>query len=304
MNTSIDLHTKSTAQNNNLPTAINNLSGAELTAHLPVKNSITRAALGLTAIVGFAFSTTNNVEAATVIIPDWANQTVLQGVGAIQSNMNSGGATRAGFEKIVTTEFTNASSVQVTWGVQARDLGAGLNVADWNPLIEVRSLQSGSSTVVATIHLDIHNFVNMDGTPIQMVTTGASTTFASPVNFNYGTSSTGRTNYVFAYSLTGDSLTTFQNSLLVGQKMAFFLINESNTNSGAAYTLGNATVLNNGGNPLATLNSVNLNTTSLPTEFNSTGIAFDLKGIPEPSIAFLTTVAISLLGLRRNRENN
>jgi hypothetical protein len=231
--------------------------------------------------ISLTFAT--EVEADSVVAPSWANQTVLQGCGSSQSNSNSGAASRAGFQKVVSNELKNATSVQVTWGVQARDLGLGMNVNDWNPYIEVRSLQATSSSVVASINLNIDNFINLDGTPIQITTTNAdSSNFISPVN--YGTSSTGRTNYVFAYILTGDGLNTFKNSLIEGQNMAFFLINDSDTDDGVAYTLGSANVLANGGHPALTLNAPSPSTNALPNLITTAGIAFDIQVVSEPLI--------------------
>ncbi len=217
----------------------------------------------------------------TVTAPTWASKTTLQGCGAIQSNSNSGGATRAGFQKTVTNELKNASTIQISWGIQARDIGSGLNVSNWRPYLEVRSLNGQSSTVVATIRLNINDFVNLDGTPIQKTTIGTTTTFVP--SMDYGTSSSGKTNYVFSYAIKGEDLARFQNSLVIGQEMAFFLINESNSNEGIAYTLGSPSVLNKGGNQLATLNSVNLDTLALPTMYN-TGLAFELNAITHQAI--------------------
>jgi hypothetical protein len=232
-----------------------------------------------------AFSALHDVEAAPLIVPDWANQAVLNNAGALQSVSNSGGTSRAGYKEVVTSDLKTLTSMQITWAVRPVNTGDGLNVTVWNPYIEVRSLNTNSSAVIATIPLNIHSFFNMDGSPVQTTTVGSNTTFVSPIN--YGTSSGGLQNFVLYYTLTGNSLINFQQNLVVGQEAAFFLVTSANSNVGTPFTLASPNLFANGASKAIILFGQDIS--ALPTQLSTAGIGFAIHpvNIPGPSITLL-----------------
>ncbi len=291
----------STPQTLDIVNDLNISRHSEQNVSLPLKSSATKSAIFGVASLALMFID-SKVQAATIYAPDWANQASLNNQFAGQSQKDNTGMNFTGIQTTVTTSLLSQNNdIQITFGLNADDIGFGLNTSNWNLAIKVWKSESDFLNRTNGINLPINltDLMYLNGTQAQMITVGNTTTFTTPTN--YGISTSGDQNFVLATYLTGQNLIDFRDGLAIGNNIYIGIINESSVNNGTNYTILSNQITNN-----AVTSFSSLPGQAFPTP--GFGAAFDISGIPsvpEPTSTGLFLLGVAAIaGIRRRNDSN
>ncbi len=219
--------------------------------------------------IGLGADTLRAIE--TIQTPLWGNQNSLVNQYSGQSQKDNTGLNFTGIKTKISNEILN-DSVQITFGLNAEDIGFGLNVTNWNLAVEVWKSEQDFllRNNGLSLELKLTDLQNLDGSSVETFQDGNNIVFTSPVD--YGNSIQGCKNYVFTTFLSGQNLIEFKKNLVVGQEIFIGISNESSVNNGSHYTILSNRIINN-----SITSFSNLPGQAFPVP--GYGAAFDVKGI-------------------------
>lgn len=155
------------------------------------------------------------LNAATTITNPFPN---LSGAASIQSNQAGGEAILTGNLLSVGASLLSASAWRATFAINAQDAGFGLNVADWNHALVLHKSEADMIARTNPVYfpLSLGQLFNLDGSPVQIAATEpASSQFVAGAD--YGTSFDGLPHFIFTTLITGVTLDTLRQQLVLGQ---------------------------------------------------------------------------------------